>query len=269
MDELSASLSMLTNGDLMGYFMKGVAFTLVIAVIAIIVSFVFGIMLALARNFCNSGLSRVLKGFSIAYIEIFRNTPLMLWLFISLVSFPAPGVSLSFADAIGLSTTEVKILFKAIMALILFTSSVMAEIIRGGLNSVSSGQFEAGYAQGFTFPQVLSCIVLPQAFRAIVPTMLSQVITTIKDTSYVANIAYIEFLGRVFRMIQLAPAYTGQGTQNISDIFVLCGMACVIYFIINFSISCVVRSIQKKQKSSPSGGGAAGQQGLPGGIDTM
>jgi putative glutamine transport system permease protein len=93
--------------------------------------------------------------------------------------------------------------------------------------------------------------VLPQAFRAIIPTMLSQVITTIKDTSYVANIAYIEFLGRVFRMIQLAPMYTGQSSQNVSDVFVLCGMACVIYFAINFAISCIVRSIQKKQRAVP------------------
>ena len=64
-------------------------------------------------------------------------------------------------------------------------------------------------------------------------------------------------------MIQLAPMYTGQSTQNVSDVFVLCGMACVIYFAVNFSISCVVRSIQKKQKSGPSGrasGRAAGKQ---------
>ena len=247
MEELRASLSMLTNGDLMGYFFKGVAFTILIAIAAVLIGFLFGSVLALVRNYCDKGPKRILGWLSVAYIEIFRNTPLMLWLFISLVSFPAPSVPLSFAKALGLSTSEVQLLFKAVVALVLFTSSVMAEIIRGGLNSVAKGQFEAGYSQGFTFIQVLLYVVLPQAFRAIIPTMLSQVITTIKDTSYVANIAYIEFLGRVFRMIQLAPMYTKQGSQNVSDVFVLCGMACVIYFAINFSISCVVRHIQKKQ----------------------
>lgn len=250
MEELLASLSMLTRGDLMGYFLKGVAFSIVIALAAILISIVFGSVLALVRNYCTTGVKRILKWLAVAYIEIFRNTPLMLWLFISLVSFPVPAVPLSFAQFLGLSTSEVQMLLKAVMALVLFTSSVMAEIIRGGLNSVAKGQFEAGYSQGFTFLQTLLFIVLPQAFRAIVPTMLSQVITTIKDTSYVANIAYIEFLGRVFRMIQLAPMYTGQRSQNVSDVFVLCGMACVIYFVINFAISCLVRYIQKRQGPS-------------------
>jgi len=76
MDELSASLSMLTNGDLMGYFLKGVVFTLVIAVVAVIVGFVSGTLLALIRNFCNTGPARVLRWLSVAYIEVFRNTPL-------------------------------------------------------------------------------------------------------------------------------------------------------------------------------------------------
>lgn len=251
MDELRASLSMLTNGSLMVYFFKGVGFTIIIAAVAIIVGFIFGIILALTRSYCNTGPQKIFKWLSIAYIEVFRNTPLMLWLFICLVSCPAPPIPVPFAKMLGLSSSEVQLLFKSVVALVLFTSSVMAEIIRGGLNSVSKGQFEAGYSQGFNFIQVLTYIVLPQAFRAIVPTMLSQVITTIKDTSYVANIAYIEFLGRVFRMIQLAPMYTKQGSQNVSDVFVLCGMACLIYFAINFAISCIVRYVQKKQRALP------------------
>jgi aspartate/glutamate/glutamine transport system permease protein len=249
MTQLKASLSMLSNGGLMLYFFKGVAFTIIIAIFAVVIGFVFGSVLALTRNYCNTGLKRIFKFFAIAYIEIFRNTPLMLWMFICLVSFPVPTVPLSFAKAMALSTTEIGLLMKSVVALVLFTSSVMAEIIRGGLNSVDKGQFEAGYSQGFTFIQVLTLIVMPQAVRAIVPTMLSQIITTIKDTSYIANIAYIEFLGRVFRMIQLAPLYTKQTSQNISDIFVLCGMACVIYFAINFSISILVRSLQKRQRT--------------------
>ena len=250
MGELNASLSMLTNGGLMGYFFKGVAFTIAIAFISILIGFFFGSVLALTRNYCTTGAKRVFRYLATAYIEIFRNTPLMLWMFICLVSFPVPEVSYSFAQSLGLSSSEIQLLLKAIASLVLFTSSVMAEIIRGGLNAVDKGQFEAGYSQGFTFVQVLVYIILPQAYRAIVPTMLSQVITTIKDTSYVANIAYIEFLGRVFRMVQLAPMYTHQATQNISDVFVLCGMACVIYFVINFSISCVVRSMQNRRKAA-------------------
>lgn len=76
----------------------------------------------------------------------------------------------------------------------------------------------------------------------------SQVITTIKDTSYIANIATAELMGRTFQLIQISPNYTGLTTQNVSDVFVLCGLACVIYFTINFTLSCVVRHMQKPKK---------------------
>ncbi len=75
-------------------------------------------------------------------------------------------------------------LFKAAVALVLFTSSVLAEIIRGGLNFVAQGQFEAGQSQGFHMVQIMLYIMLPQAYRNIVPTLLSQVVTTVKDSSY-------------------------------------------------------------------------------------
>ena len=131
---------------------------------------------------------------------------------------------------------------KAIAALVLFTSSVIAEIVRGGLNSVAKGQFEAAYSQGFNFIQTLIFIILPQAFRSIVPTLLSQVI---------ANIAIAELMGRTFQLIQVSPRYTGFTTQNVSDVFVLCGFACIFYFIINFSLSCTVRKLQKHRKKRP------------------
>lgn len=251
MENFQASLKLITNGDLIQYFAKGVMFTLIIALCAIVLGLIIGTLLAFARNYCNSGPLKVLKWLSVAYIEIFRNTPLMLWMFICLVSCPTPNFSGAMAKAIGLSSAaDLKLLFQSMVALVLFTSSVMAEIVRGGLNSVSHGQFEAGYSQGFKFGAILRIIVLPQAFRNIIPTLLSQVITTIKDSSYVANIAYIELLGRIFRMIRLAPMYTGMASQNVSDVFVLCGLACVIYFAINFTISCIVRSIQKKRAAA-------------------
>ena len=251
MENFQASLKLITNGDLIQYFAKGVMFTLIIALCAIVLGLIIGTLLAFARNYCNSGPLKVLKWLSVAYIEIFRNTPLMLWMFICLVSCPTPNFSGAMAKAIGLSSAaDLKLLFQSMVALVLFTSSVMAEIVRGGLNSVSHGQFEAGYSQGFKFGAILRIIVLPQAFRNIIPTLLSQVITTIKDSSYVANIAYIELLGRIFRMIRLAPMYTGMTSQNVSDVFVLCGLACVIYFVINFTISCIVRSIQKKRAAA-------------------
>jgi len=186
---------------------------------------------------------RIFKWLATAYIEIFRNTPLLLWIFICLVFFPFPE-ALS-RKMFGLTTVEVKLLFKGAMALILFTSSVIAEIVRGGLNSVAHGQFEAGYSQGFNTVQVMIYIVLPQAYRNIIPTLLSQVITTIKDSSYLANIAVIELMSRVKTLLSAANQYNGTGSVNVSDVFVLFGFAAIIYFIINFTLSNVVRYMQK------------------------
>ncbi len=245
MNELAGSLKMITNGSVLLYLLKGLGFTVIIAVFSVIFGLVIGSVLAVARNYCVSARTRIFKWISIAYIEIFRNTPLMLWIFIGLVYFPTVNVSPEFAKLFGLSRTEIALLIKGIIALVLFTSSVIAEIVRGGLNSIPKGQFEAAYSQGFGFVRTLLYIVLPQTFRNIIPTLLSQVITTVKDTSYIANIAVAELLGRTFQIIQISPRYTGFTSQNVSDVFVLCGLACVMYFVINFTLSCLVRRLQK------------------------
>lgn len=248
MDTLSASISMLKNTAILVYILKGVAFTLIISALAVIIGILLGSVLALARNYCNSPKNIIFKWIAIVYIEVFRNTPLLLWIFICLVFCPCPDF---FArKMLGLSSVETKLLFKAAVALILFTSSVIAEIIRGGLNAVAAGQFEAGHSQGFSTVQIMIYIVLPQAYKNVIPTLLSQVITTIKDSSYLANVATIELMARVKQVLGSANMYNGTGTVNVSDVFVLFGFAAIIYFIINFTLSCVVRSLQKKNKKS-------------------
>ncbi len=248
MNTWQASLSILQNPAVLVYLLRGVAFTLIISVVAVLLGLALGSVLALVRNYCNRGAARVFKWVSVVYIEIFRNTPLLLWIFICLVFFPVPDLPRMF----GLSSVEVKLMFKAAVALILFTSSVIAEIVRGGLNAVPQGQFEAGHSQGFSTVQIMLYIVLPQAYRSIIPTLLSQVITTVKDSSYLANVAVIELMARVRQIMSVAGQYNGLGTTNVSDVFVLFGFACVIYFIINFTLSCLVRYIQKhKLKALP------------------
>ena len=248
MEQIKGSFQMITNPAVLAYIMKGVAFTVIISVVAVLFGILFGSILAMVRNYCNGRGNRVFKWIATIYIEIFRNTPLLLWIFICLVFCPCPA----FLEhkMWGLSSAEVKLLFKTAVALVLFTSSVIAEIVRGGLNSVAPGQFEAGHSQGFSTVQIMLYIVLPQAFKNIVPTLLSQVITTIKDSSYLANVATIELMSRVKKLLSSAPRYNGLNTVNVSDVFILFGFACVIYFIINFTLSCIVRSMQKRKKKA-------------------
>lgn len=250
MNNLEASLSMLQNKNILIYIGKGVLFTLIISVIAVLCSILIGSVLALVRNYCTKGfIQRILHMLAVIYIEVFRNTPLLLWVFICLVFCPCPAF---FARKMfGLTSVETKLLFKAAVALILFTSSVIAEIVRGGLNGIAKGQFEAAHAQGFNIVQTFVYIILPQAYRSILPTLLSQVTSTIKDSSYLANVAVIELMARVKQILSSASQYNGTGNINVSDVFVLFGFAAIIYFTINYTLSCIVRGMQKRRNRQP------------------
>lgn len=257
MVDLQGSLGILKNPDVLSYLLGGLMFTLGISLITIVLSLIIGAVLALVRNYCTHGPARILRTIASAYIELFRNTPLMLWMFICFVMCPAPAVSKQFAQLLGFSSTVVvKTLFKAIVAFTLFTSAIMAEIIRGGLNSVARGQFEAAYSQGFSTLQTMTLIVLPQAFRNIIPTLLSQMITTIKDSSYMASLVTVELMACTKLIISKANAYNGtwvdrfdRGTINVTDVFVLFGFAFLVYFAINFTLSCVVRRMRERKRA--------------------
>lgn len=118
---------------------------------------------------------------------------------------------------------------------------------------MAKGQFEAAHSQGFGIVQTFIYIILPQAFKSIVPTLLGQVISTIKDSSYLANVAVIELMSRVKQILSAAGQYNGTMNIHSSDVFVLFGFAALIYFIINFSLSLVVRNLNEKKKA-PAGG---------------
>lgn len=250
MSTFGNSLKMLANPAILKFIIYGVLFTLIISVISVLFSIVIGTSLALMRNYCTSARTTILKAISVVYIEVFRNTPLLFWIFICTVFCPSP----KFVDQamFGLSSVNNKLMFKASVALILYTSGVIAEIVRGGLNSIAKGQIEAGQSQGFNMFQIMWYIVLPQTFRAIVPTLLSQVITTIKDSSFLANVAVIELMSRTKQILSAANRYNGTNSINVSDVFVLFGMAALIYFCINFTISITVRKLQSK-KGTPNG----------------
>ena len=217
-----ASVSILGYPGVLSYIGKGVAFTLVLSVLAVVISILLGSVLALCRNYC-MGKSRIFRWISTVYIEIFRNTPLLLWIFICLVACPCPKF---FARKMwGLTSVEMKILFRAVVALVLF---------------------EAAHTQGFSMVQTMGYIILPQAYRAVVPTLLSQVISTVKDSSYLANLACIELMSRVRKILATSNMFNGVGRQMVSDVFVLFGLAFVIYFVINFALSCAVRRMQRR-----------------------
>ena len=115
----------------------------------------------------------------------------------------------------------------------IFTAATMAEVVRGGLNAVPRGQYEAAYSQGMNRVQVLRRIVLPQAFRNIIPPMMSEFTTIIKDSSYVWAVGTEELTGRGMILIGKYSA-TGQ-------LFTIFACVALIYFVLNYSLSLLAR----------------------------
>lgn len=201
------------------FMLDGLKLTLLIALGTIILSIICGTILALMRNYCNGMLSPFATLAAI-YIEIFRCTPNILW--ILWIRFTIPG------DPIPLG----------IFSFTLFTSAVVAEIVRGGLNAIPKGQFEGAASQGFNFAQTLIYIILPQTFKSIIPALLSQVITIIKDTSFLKIVDIAEFTRNSNVILG--------SLRGFGQIIMLYGFVALTYFVINFTLSCVVRQYQRR-----------------------
>ena len=205
------------------YIFAGLGLTLLIAVVTLLGGTLLGTVLALFNNY-----GKVTGKIAAVFVEIFRNTPLLLWVFVAIAAVPLPSL-----------------LSRALVATVIFNAAIISEIIRGGLNAVPKGQIEAGRSQGFSFFQIMIYIVLPQAFRRIIPTLTSQTITIIKDTSYLAQIGVAELMFAIRKLMSTANTFTGHPI-TAQDVFILFGTAAVIYFVINFGLSVAVRKMQKK-----------------------
>ncbi|CAM4152126.1 glutamine ABC transporter permease [Streptococcus penaeicida] len=201
----------------LSFILQGLALTLYISLVSIILSTIFGTMLAIMRN----GKNKILKLIAGIYIEFVRNVPNLLWIFIIFLVF------------------QMKSTPAGITAFTVFTSAALAEIIRGGLNGVDHGQTEAGLAQGFSPSQVFLVIVFPQAYRKMLPAIISQFVTVIKDTSLLYSVIAIQEL---FGKSQILMGKYFQAGQ----VFALYALITLIYFIINFAISSYSRKLAKK-----------------------
>ncbi|AYG66147.1 MULTISPECIES: amino acid ABC transporter permease [unclassified Rhizobium] len=161
----------------------GLLVTLVIAFVAIAVSFPFGILLALGRR---SKLP-VLRMLCVAFIEIIRGVPLITVLFMASYMLPL---------FMPQGWTVDKLL-RAVVGLSIFTSAYMAEVIRGGLQAIPKGQFEGADSLGLGYWQKMRLIILPQAIKLVIPGIVNTYIGMFKDTSLVAIIGMFDLLGIV------------------------------------------------------------------------
>ncbi|MFH8567897.1 amino acid ABC transporter permease [Streptomyces sp. NPDC017993] len=161
----------------------GVVTTLSVFAVAAVLSLVLGVLLAVARLSDHKPVRWLATGF----IELFRAVPLLITIYALWV------ILLSNRESLGLSGSEPQF-WALVIGLTIYNGSVQAEVLRAGINSVPKGQSEAAYALGMSKTQVMTTVLIPQAVRAMLPTIISQLVVTLKDTSLGYIITFEELL---------------------------------------------------------------------------
>ena len=176
----------------------GLPLTLLLSVFGLAAAYPLGVLLALGRQ------SRMpaIKTLCIIYIEMIRGVPLITLLFMSSIVFPLflpEGVT-------------VNVILRAQVAIIMFTAAYIAEVVRGGLQGMSKGQYEAAESIGLNYYQTMRLVILPQALKIVIPPTVSQLISALKDTSLVVIIALYDLL-KTTQSVLSNPSWMGFSSE--------------------------------------------------------
>ena len=211
-----------------GYlFREGMTFTLTLTALAMTGGIIFGTLLAMMRLSSIKPLAWVAG----VYVNLMRSIPLVLVIFWFYFLVPYIGAYL-----IG-SSQPIKVgaFYSSVITFTLFEAAYYCEIMRAGIQSVSRGQVSAGYALGLDYWQVMGKVILPQAFRNMIPILLTQTIVLFQDTSLVYVLSITDFLG--------AASKVAQRDGRLVEMYLF---AALVYFLICFAGSLLVKQLQKK-----------------------
>jgi len=202
----------------------GLSLNFVIWVVTASGSIPLGIVLALGRR---SKLP-IVRLLSVAYIEVLRGVPLVTVLFAAAIMVPL------FLPQ-GLDTPN---LLRALISLTLFYAAYQAEVVRGGLQAVDKGQYEAAHALGLSYWRTMALVILPQALRAVLPGIVNTLIDILKDTSLVTIIGLADVLG-IAKRASNDPVWLGLSAEN----YVFVGL---VFFIMCYAMSAFGRRLEQK-----------------------
>jgi len=211
-----------------GYlFREGMTFTVTLTLLAMTGGIVFGTLLAMMRLSSIKPVSWI----AAAYVDLMRSIPLLLVIFWFFFLVPYIGAWITGAS----QPIKVGAWMSAVITFTMFEAAYYCEIMRAGIQSVARGQVWAGYALGLNYWQTMARVVLPQAFRNMLPVLLTQTIILFQDTSLVYVISATDFLGaaskvanRDYRLVEM---YT---------------FVAVVYFIISYGLSTLVKRLQDR-----------------------
>jgi glutamate/aspartate transport system permease protein len=209
------------------YLWKGMQYTLQLTATAALGGLVFGTLLAMARLSSVQPLALAAAG----YVNLMRSIPLVLvifWFFF-LVPLIAQGITgAERPPQVGAERT-------ALITFILFEAAYFCEIMRAGIQSIARGQVAAAYALGLNYWQTMGYVVLPQAFRNMVPVLLTQTIILFQDTSLVYVISATDFVG--------AAAKIAQRDSRLVEMYTFVAL---VYFVVCYTLSYLVKRLQRR-----------------------
>jgi polar amino acid transport system permease protein len=223
------------------WIVKGVWVTITIAVASIFFAVILALLGALGRLSKNS----IAYGISGFYTSFFRGTPLIVQMFLIYLALPQVGISLYHRNLLNVSFQKYFILsaiFAGIMALSLNYGAYMTEIFRAGILAVGPGQTEAADALGMSYRQRMRRVVLPQAFKVIIPPTGNEFIAMIKDTALVSFIASSVFWYDIFKRAQVAG---NADFRNMEALILVAGIYWILTIIFTFFQAKLERRISK------------------------
>lgn len=208
------------------YLLSGLQYTLQLTAVAAIGGVLFGTLLALARLSAFKPLALL----AAAYVNLMRSIPLLLVIFWFYFLVPVVLQSITGAERpVQLGADR-----SAYITFIMFEAAYFCEIMRAGIQSIAKGQVHAAYALGLTYAQAMRLIVLPQAFRNMLPVLLTQMIVLFQDVSLVSLLNVTDFVG--------ASVKIAQRDSRVVEMYLF---VAIVYFVLSFTLSTMVKQLQK------------------------
>ena len=210
----------------LGYlFLDGMTFTLTLTLLATLGGVSIGTLIAMMRLSRFKSVSMIAAG----YVNIIRSLPLVLVIFWFYFLVPYIGQWITGASR----PIQVGSFASCLITFTMFEAAYFSEIMRAGIQSISRGQFSAGFALGLNYGQVMGSIVLPQAVRNMLPILVTQTIILFQDTSLVYVISITDFLG--------AASKVAQRDGRLVEMYLF---AALVYFLISFTASLLARRLK-------------------------
>ena len=214
----------------LGWMLAGFKMTIALSLTAWVLALLLGALVGVLRTVPN----KTLAGFAAAYVELFRNVPLLVQLFIWYFVLPEL-LPASIGNAYKQSNPMLQQFLASMVCLALFTSARVAEQVRAGINSLPRGQRNAGLALGLTLPQTDRFEMLPMAFRLVVPPLTSEFLNIFKNSAVCSTIGLMELAAQGRQLVD----YTAQPYES----FIAVTLA---YVIINVTVMFLMRRVEQR-----------------------